>query len=205
MKSIWVGKITKLPLELKWRYPPIWGNMVKTWYFSSSGHAFTAICVLPTQAPWSRRVSPGIEASRRARIPSPLVEPHQVTRRFCGKLPQTPRVDSGREPLPYTGSCPRLRLAFFLPPCVPHLIPFGHRLHRAKPTCLSTPRRPRKVRLFAPALHLHQRKSSRNLNLQYSAKSQSTPCRQSLITPGSYHPRMLSGVWQGRAWVLMVM
>jgi hypothetical protein len=36
----------------------------------------------------------------------------------------------------------------FLPPCDPHLIPFGHRVHRAKPTCLSTPRRPRKAKIF---------------------------------------------------------
>jgi hypothetical protein len=36
----------------------------------------------------------------------------------------------------------------FLPPCGPHLIPFGHRVHRAKPTCLSTPRRPCKARTF---------------------------------------------------------
>jgi hypothetical protein len=69
----------------------------------------------------------------------------------------------------------------FLPPCGPHLIPFGHRVHRAKPTCLSTPRRPCKARPFAPTLHLHQCKSSCNLHLQYSAKSQSKP-RQSLIT-----------------------
>jgi hypothetical protein len=36
----------------------------------------------------------------------------------------------------------------FLPPCSPHLIPFGHRVHRAEPTCLSTPWRPRKVKTF---------------------------------------------------------
>jgi hypothetical protein len=53
------------------------------------------------------------EASRRARIPSPPAEPpilvlwlNQVTRRFCGEPLQTPREDSGREPLPCTGSCP---------------------------------------------------------------------------------------------------
>jgi hypothetical protein len=28
----------------------------------------------------------------------------------------------------------------FLPPCGPHLISFGHWVHRAEPTCLSTPR-----------------------------------------------------------------
>jgi hypothetical protein len=36
----------------------------------------------------------------------------------------------------------------FLPPCGPHLIPFGHRVHRAEPSCLSTPRRPRQAKAF---------------------------------------------------------
>jgi hypothetical protein len=79
----------------------------------------------------------------------------------------------------------------FFPPCGSHLIPFGHRVHRAEPTCLSTPRRPHRLRPFAPSLHLHQCKSSRNPHLQYSAKSQSTPCCQSLITPRSDHPPVL--------------
>jgi hypothetical protein len=53
------------------------------------------------------------EASRHAQIPSPPVEPlvlvlwlNQVTQRFFGEPPQTPRADFGREPLPCTGSCP---------------------------------------------------------------------------------------------------
>jgi hypothetical protein len=44
---------------------------------------------------------------------------------------------------------------------------------------------------FVPTLHLHQCKSSRNLHLQYSAKSQSTPRCQSLITARSDHPSVL--------------
>jgi hypothetical protein len=36
----------------------------------------------------------------------------------------------------------------FLPPCGSHLIPFGHRVHRVEPTCLSTPRRTRKNKTF---------------------------------------------------------
>jgi hypothetical protein len=36
----------------------------------------------------------------------------------------------------------------FLPPCGPHLIPFGQLVHRAEPTCLSTPRRPHKAKTF---------------------------------------------------------
>jgi hypothetical protein len=50
---------------------------------------------------------------------------------------------------------------------------------------------PTRLRPFAPALHMHQRKSRHNLHLQYSTKSQSTPCCQSLITPRSDHPPVL--------------
>jgi hypothetical protein len=35
-----------------------------------------------------------------------------------------------------------------LPQCDPHLIPLGHRVHRAKLTCLSTRKRPRKAKTF---------------------------------------------------------
>jgi hypothetical protein len=91
------------------------------------------------------------EASRRARISSPPAEPpvlvlwlNQITRRFCGELPQTPRADSGCEPLPYTGSCPRLCLTF-LATMRPALDPADHRVPRVRPTCLSTHRRPRKA------------------------------------------------------------
>jgi hypothetical protein len=91
------------------------------------------------------------ESSRRARIPSPPAEPpvlvlclNQVTRQFCGEPPQTPHADSGRELLPYTGSCPRLHLAF-LATMQPALDLAGHRVPQAEPTCLSTPRRPRKA------------------------------------------------------------
>jgi hypothetical protein len=47
-------------------------------------------------------------------------------------------------------------ILLFLLPWDPHLIPFGHRVHQANPTCLSTPQRPRKVETFrvcsSPAL-----------------------------------------------------
>jgi hypothetical protein len=62
----------------------------------------------------------------------------------CGEPPQTPRADSGHEPLPYTSSCPRLRLAF-LATMRPPLDPTGHLVPQAELTCLSTPRRPRKA------------------------------------------------------------
>jgi hypothetical protein len=138
------------------------------------------------------------EASRRARIPSPLVEPpvwvlwlNQVTKRFCGQLPQTTSADSDHEPLPYTASDRRLRLAF-LATMRPALDPAGHRVPRVRPTCLSTPQRhPARHKPFMPALHLHQRKSSRNLNLQYSSKSKSTPCCQSIVTARSDQPPVL--------------
>jgi hypothetical protein len=91
------------------------------------------------------------EVSQRTRIPSPPVESpvlvlclNQVTRRFCGEPPQTPRANSGHEMLPYTGPVHDFVL-HFLPPCGPHLIPFGHRIHQAEPTCLSIPRKPSKA------------------------------------------------------------
>jgi hypothetical protein len=90
-------------------------------YHSSSSHDHTiaAVCILPMQTLRSRHMSTGIEASRRAWILSPPAEPpvlvlrlNQVTRQFCGEPPQTPRADFDREPLPYTGSCPRFHLTF---------------------------------------------------------------------------------------------
>jgi hypothetical protein len=99
----------------------------------------------------SRHVSAVIEASRRARILSPPTEPlvlvlwlNKVTWWFCGEPPQTPRADSGREPLPCTGSDQRLCRAFLATMRLA-LDLTGHRVPRAKPTCLSTPQRPRKA------------------------------------------------------------
>jgi hypothetical protein len=47
-------------------------------------------------------------------------------------------------------------ILLFLPPCGPYLISFGHQVHRAEPTYLTTPRRPRKAKTFlarsSPAL-----------------------------------------------------
>jgi hypothetical protein len=138
------------------------------------------------------------------RLRSKLCGSTKELRRFCGELPQTPRTRCSLRTNPthdLAATSSRLDLGFeaqpknctrfFLPQCGPHLISFGHRVHRAEPTCLSTPHRPHKLRLFALALHLHQCKSSRNLHLQYSAKSQSTSRCQSLITPRSDHPPVL--------------
>jgi hypothetical protein len=81
----------------------------------------------------------------------------------------------------------------FLPPCDPHLTPLATR--SLKLSLLVSPLLgvPARHRPFVPALHLHQHESSCNLHLQYSAKSQSTPCCQSLITPESDHPPFLGG------------
>jgi hypothetical protein len=79
----------------------------------------------------------------------------------------------------------------FLPPWGPQLTPLA--TGSLESGILVSPlfRGPARHRPFAPTLHLHQRKSSRNLHLQYSAKSQSTPRCQSLITARSDHPLVL--------------
>jgi hypothetical protein len=66
-----------------------------------------------------------------------------------------------------------------------------HGVPRTKPTCLLHTWRPHRRRPFVLVLHLHQHQSSRNLHLQYLAKSQSTLRCQSLITLGSDHPPVL--------------
>jgi hypothetical protein len=108
------------------------------------------------------------EASRRAQIPtlsakSPVLVLwlNQVTRRFCGEPSQTPHADSGHEPLPCTSSYPRLRFAF-LATTRPTLDPAGHRIPRAEPTSLSTPRRPRKALTF----RAHSSPAPTQINLQ---------------------------------------
>jgi hypothetical protein len=141
---------TTLPLALKLRYNPSGANR------SCSTPLHHTATPLPQttssrQALRSRHGFVGIEASWRARVPSPHAKPsvlvlwlNQVTRRFSGEPPQTPHAESGREPLPCTGSGRRLRLAF-LAIMRPALDPAGHRVPRVRPTCLSTPRWPRKA------------------------------------------------------------
>jgi hypothetical protein len=115
---------------------------------------------------------------------------NQVTQRFSGEPPQTPLADSGCEPLPYTDSDRRLGLAnlatmrLALDPAATGSLESGLLVY----PLLGGPAR---LRPFAPTLHVHLRKSSRNLHLQYSAKSQSTPCCQSLITTRSDRPPVL--------------
>jgi hypothetical protein len=99
---------------------------------------------------------------------------------------QTPVVSCYPAPTPVDDF-----VLLFLPPCGPHLTPLA--TGSLEPSLLVSPLLGghAMLRPFALALHLHQCKSSRNLHLQYSTKSQSTPRCQSLITPGSDHPLVL--------------
>jgi hypothetical protein len=56
---------------------------------------------------------------------------------------QTPVVSNYPAPAPVDDF-----VLLFLPPRGPRLTPSGHRVHRAEPTCLSTPPRPRKAKTF---------------------------------------------------------
>jgi hypothetical protein len=79
----------------------------------------------------------------------------------------------------------------FLPPCGLHstpLVTWSLKLSLLVSPLLGGPARHRP---FALSIHLHQCKSSRNLHLQYSAKSHSAPRCQSLITTKSDHPPVL--------------
>jgi hypothetical protein len=59
-------------------------------------------------------------------------------------------------------------------PCGLHVLVAPHWIPQTKPTCLLHTWRPHQHQPFALVLHLHQHQSSRNLDLQYLAKSQST-------------------------------
>jgi hypothetical protein len=79
----------------------------------------------------------------------------------------------------------------FLPPRGPHLTPLATGSLESGLLVSPLLGGPSRHRPFVPTLHLHQWKSSHNLHLQYSAKSQSTPRCQSLITARSDHPPVL--------------
>jgi hypothetical protein len=99
---------------------------------------------------------------------------------------QTPVVSSCPEPAPVDDF-----ILLFLPPCGSHLTPLTTGSLESGLLVSPLLGGPTRHRPFAPTLHLHQRKSSRNQHLQYSAKSQSTPRCQSLITARSNHPPVL--------------
>jgi hypothetical protein len=132
-------------------YTPPRGTMEILAVAPSDGCPATALRLVSTQALRSRRVSSASKLLGAPRSRLPPIEPlvlvlwlNQVTRRFCGEPSQTPRADSGHEPLPCTSSCARLRITF-LATTRPTLDPAGHRVPRVEPTCLSTPRRPHKA------------------------------------------------------------
>jgi hypothetical protein len=86
----------------------------------------------------------------------------------------------------------------FLPPCGPHLTPLATGFLELGLLVSPLLGGPARHRPFVPTHDLHQRTSSRNLHLQYSAKGQSTPCCQSLIIARSDHPPVLGrfGPWR---------
>jgi hypothetical protein len=92
-------------------------------------------------------------------------------------------------------------VVLFLPPCGSPLTSLA--TGSLEPNLLVSPllRGPARHRPFAPSLHLHKCKSSRNLHLQYSAKSQSTPRCQSLITARSDHPVVWTSLGPLPRWV----
>jgi hypothetical protein len=95
---------------------------------------------------------------------------------------QTPVVSRYPAPAPFDDF-----VLLFLPPCGPHLTPQATGSIESGLFVFPLLGGPARHRPFAPTLHLHQCKSSRNLHLQYSAKSQSIPRCQSLITARSDH------------------
>jgi hypothetical protein len=99
---------------------------------------------------------------------------------------QTPVVSRYPAPTPFD-----VFVLLFLPPCGPHLTMLATGSLESGLLVSPLLRGPARHRSFTPTLHLHQRKSSRNLHLQYSAKRQSTPRSQSLITARSNHLRVL--------------
>jgi hypothetical protein len=107
-------------------------------------------------------------------------------RRFSGVPQQTPVVSHYPALAPVDDF-----ILLFLPPCGPHLTPLATGSLESGLLVSPLLGGPARHRPFAPTLHLHQRKSSCNLHLQYSAKSQSTPRCQSLIIARSDHPPVL--------------
>jgi hypothetical protein len=188
---------TKIPLKLKLRYTPTKGTLgiclcstIGRMPGDRTSLSLDARLVIPMRVL-------RFKASRRARILSPPAEPpvlvlwlNQVTRSVLWWTAANPPWDFGYEPLPCTGSDRRFRLAF-LATMRPALDPAANGSLESGLLVSPLLRGLARHRPFAPALDLHQHKSSRNLHLQYSAKSQSTPRCQSLIKTKSDHPLVL--------------
>jgi hypothetical protein len=99
---------------------------------------------------------------------------------------QTPVVSRYPAPAPIHNF-----VLLFLPPCGLHLTSLATESLELSLLVSPIPGGPARLRPFAPALRLHQRKSSGNLHLLYSTKSKSTPRCQSLITSRRDHPPVL--------------
>jgi hypothetical protein len=104
----------------------------------------------------------------------------------CKPRMQTPVMSRYPAPAPIDDF-----VLLFLPPCGLHLTPLATGSLESGLLVSPLLGGPARHRPFALTLHLHQCKSSRNLHPQYSAKSQSTPCCQSLMTARSDHPPVL--------------
>jgi hypothetical protein len=79
-------------------------------------------------------------------------------------LPRSSRLGLGFEAQPRNHTWLCLALLATMQSALDHV---GHRISQTKPTCVSTPWKTHMHRTFMLILHLHQRKSSRNLHLQY--------------------------------------
>jgi hypothetical protein len=187
---------------------------VATWFWQTEGRSAKRLIlgVRPSEFILSEFQSP----SRRIFIGShslPTLWPHllvesstsvlwlnRVTQWFSGEPLQTPRTRCSLRQSPLMTRLPRspgstlvLRLyeetvhdfiLLFMPPCGPHLTPLATGSLERSLLVFSTPG-------GLTGNDLHQHESSRNLHLQYLAKSQSTQRCQSLITQGSDHPPVL--------------
>jgi hypothetical protein len=122
----------------------------------------------------------------------------------CKPHVQTPIVSRYPAPAPIHDF-----ILLFLPPCGPHLIPFGHQVHRADPTCLSTPRRPHKAKTFrarsapapaqikpqpAPAI-LDQESVHTMLSITHHTREQPSICPRTFQS--SISPLMSALTWLG--------
>jgi hypothetical protein len=146
--------------------------------------------VIPPRVRWHRSFStrPNPVSARQASSLGFVAQPSNPTVVVNRHKPrvQTPVVSRYSAPAPIDDF-----ILLFLPPCGPHLTPLATGSLESGLLVSPLLGGPARHRPFAPTLHLHQRKSSRNLHLQYPAKSQSTPCCQSLITARSDHPPVL--------------
>jgi hypothetical protein len=190
-------QMTTLLLALKLWYNPLGANR------SCSSHLHRTATPSPqTVSSWCKHSDPATRppALKLLGAPGSHLHPSSLWSWFCGstKYPdgfvvnrRKPRVQTlvvCRYPAPAPVDD---FVLLFLPPCGPHLTPLATGSLESGLLVSPLLRGPVRHRPFAATLHQHQCKSSRNLLLQNSAKSQSTPRCQSLITARSDHPPVL--------------